>query len=378
MSEINKALAELASQKKQPTQLQRAVLPKVSSANPILWIATGFALSLVVGGWAITQSQPEGQIVRAPITTVTTVQANEVSLVSPTQKVLSATSESVVVSQPAVFTDVTTNSPKMAAEKSVIRQVPTKVTTTSTKESIVVAKTDVPAKRQTTESHTHSSSAVTSGNQVSAPVSSESEGMVIEQVELSKEQLAEKAIGRAEKALDANNLQNALSAYSEALRHTPNNEVVRRKLAALYFGKGDSRKAYELLQAGIALDPEGETLRIALSKMLIKANQNEAALSPLVAIYDHSGKEYIAMRAALAQKLKKDDIALESYQRLSKMDSENARWWLGLAIQQERALDFKSAQNSYQAALSKVGISNQSQRFIKDRLALLQNLESAQ
>ena len=65
-------------------------------------------------------------------------------------------------------------------------------------------------------------------------------------------------------------------------------------------------------------------------------------------------------------------------ERLSQMDSENARWWLGLAIQQERALDFKSAQVSYQAALSKVGISNQSQRFIKDRLALLQNLESAQ
>ncbi len=202
--------------------------------------------------------------------------------------------------------------------------------------------------------------------------------MLVEQVELTQEQLAEKAIGRAEKALDANNLQNALSAYSDALRHTPSNEVVRQKLAALYFGKGDSRKAYELLQAGIALNPEGETLRIALSKMLIKANQNEAALTPLVALYDDSGKEYLAMRAALAQKIKKDDIALESYQRLSQMDSENARWWLGLAIQQERALDFKSAQVSYQAALSKVGISNQSQRFIKDRLALLQNLESAQ
>ncbi|HFQ5304315.1 TPA: tetratricopeptide repeat protein [Vibrio vulnificus] len=349
MSEINKALAELASQKSQPAQLQRAELPKVTSVKPIVWIATGFGLSLAVGGWAITQSAPVSQNYSEPVTT-TVVTVAEETLRSPTQKTPSEGAQSVTVSQPNIVTTARVEKATSVAPSSV-----KPATAPSKSETTLVAK--APAAQNT-------------------PAVENS--MLVEQVELTQEQLAEKAIGRAEKALDANNLQNALSAYSDALRHTPNNEVVRQKLAALYFGKGDSRKAYELLQAGIALNPEGETLRIALSKMLIKANQNEAALTPLVALYDDSGKEYLAMRAALAQKIKKDDIALESYQRLSQMDSENARWWLGLAIQQERALDFKSAQVSYQAALSKVGISNQSQRFIKDRLALLQNLESAQ
>lgn len=371
MSEINKALAELASQKSQPAQLQRAELPKVTSVKPIVWIATGFGLSLAVGGWAITLSAPVSQNYSEPVTT-TVVTVAEETLRSPTQKTPSEGAQSVTVSQPNIVTTARVEKATSVAP-SPVKPAPSKSETT------LVAK--AAAKPSATENQPVSHS-VPSQVKAQAPAAQNTpaveNSMLVEQVELTQEQLAEKAIGRAEKALDANNLQNALSAYSDALRHTPNNEVVRQKLAALYFGKGDSRKAYELLQAGIALNPEGETLRIALSKMLIKANQNEAALTPLVALYDDSGKEYLAMRAALAQKIKKDDIALESYQRLSQMDSENARWWLGLAIQQERALDFKSAQVSYQAALSKVGISNQSQRFIKDRLALLQNLESAQ
>ncbi|HAS6049646.1 tetratricopeptide repeat protein [Vibrio vulnificus] len=375
MSEINKALAELASQKSQPAQLQRAELPKVTSVKPIVWIATGFGLSLAVGGWAITQSAPVSQNYSEPVTT-TVVTVAEETLRSPTQKTPSEGAQSVTVSQPNIVTTA-----RVEKATSVAPSLVKPATAPSKSETTLVAK--AAAKPSATENQPVSHSVPSQVKaQAPAPAAQNTpaveNSMLVEQVELTQEQLAEKAIGRAEKALDANNLQNALSAYSDALRHTPNNEVVRQKLAALYFGKGDSRKAYELLQAGIALNPEGETLRIALSKMLIKANQNEAALTPLVALYDDSGKEYLAMRAALAQKIKKDDIALESYQRLSQMDSENARWWLGLAIQQERALDFKSAQVSYQAALSKVGISNQSQRFIKDRLALLQNLESAQ
>ncbi|EHD0093745.1 tetratricopeptide repeat protein [Vibrio vulnificus] len=373
MSEINKALAELASQKSQPAQLQRAELPKVTSVKPIVWIATGFGLSLAVGGWAITQSAPVSQNYSEPVTT-TVVTVAEETLRSPTQKTPSEGAQSVTVSQPSIVTTARVEKTTSGAPSSV-----KPATAPSKSETTLVAKAVTKPSATENQSVSH---AAQSQEKAQAPAVQNApaveNSMLVEQVELTQEQLAEKAIGRAEKALDANNLQNALSAYSDALRHTPNNEVVRQKLAALYFGKGDSRKAYELLQAGIALNPEGETLRIALSKMLIKANQNEAALTPLVALYDDSGKEYLAMRAALAQKIKKDDIALESYQRLSQMDSENARWWLGLAIQQERALDFKSAQVSYQAALSKVGISNQSQRFIKDRLALLQNLESAQ
>ena len=57
------------------------------------------------------------------------------------------------------------------------------------------------------------------------------------------------------------------------------------------------------------------------------------------------------------------------------LEPQNGRWWLGLGIQQERAFELDNAQKSYQQALNKVGLSSQSQQFIRDRLALLGRLK---
>ncbi|MFA0229714.1 tetratricopeptide repeat protein, partial [Vibrio sp. 10N.261.45.A7] len=217
----------------------------------------------------------------------------------------------------------------------------------------------------------------TISNERVAPDSSEKSGMLIEQVELTPEQLSVNAQGRAQKALDANDLTGALKGYTEALRYAPKNEDVRQKLAILYFGKGDTRKAYELYQSGIKLNINSEKLRLGLSKLLVKANQSEAALSPLIHLPPNPTQNYLAMRAALSQKSQQEEVALESYQKLVEVDSDNARWWLGLAIQQERQLDFKAAKVSYQGALTRVGISSQSQNFVRDRLKILNALEES-
>lgn len=214
-------------------------------------------------------------------------------------------------------------------------------------------------------------------NDSKASGDSENSGIMIEQVELTSEQLSINAQGRAQKALDANDLAGALKGYNEALRYAPRNEDVRQKLAILYFGKGDTRKAYELYQSGIKLNNNSEKLRLGLSKLLVKADQSEAALSPLIHLPPNPTQDYLAMRAALSQKSQQEEIALESYQKLVEIDSDNARWWLGLAIQQERQLDFTAAKQSYQGALVRVGISSQSQSFVRDRLKIINALEES-
>ncbi|WP_408647281.1 hypothetical protein [Vibrio taketomensis] len=57
------------------------------------------------------------------------------------------------------------------------------------------------------------------------------------------------------------------------------------------------------------------------------------------------------------------------------LDADNGRWWLGLGIQLERALQLQPAEQAYQQALTKVGLSSQSHQFIRDRIALLSRLE---
>ncbi|MCX2757406.1 MSHA biogenesis protein MshN [Vibrio sp. Sgm 22] len=384
MSVINNALSELA-KKKSATSIEAAVVPKVKTRSPLVWVVAGFTLSLAMGGWAISQGPViEQSIVEQSISTrdlqvqvsvvddSNSIQETAQPISSPTKKLVTldsanlSTKNTVMVksvqAKPDVSESVVVSAPKettpakpLSAPKTIKAEIPQPIYVAS-----VAKKDPTPI-----------------SNEPVAPGGSENSGMLIEQVELTSDQLSVNAQGRAQKALDANDLTGALKGYTEALRYAPRNEDVRQKLAILYFGKGDTRKAYELYQSGIKLNTNSEKLRLGLSKLLVKANQAEAALSPLVHLPPNPTKDYLAMRAALSQKSQQEEIALESYKNLVDVDSDNARWWLGLAIQQERQLDFSAAKASYQGALTRVGISSQSQSFVRDRLKILNALEES-
>ncbi|MEZ8697799.1 tetratricopeptide repeat protein [Vibrio lentus] len=388
MSVINNALSELA-KKESTTSIEAAVVPKVKTRSPLVWVVGGFTLSLAMGGWAVSQAPKlDNPIsVSAPQVEVSLVdssgQANRVVTpavpLSPTQKLVVVDSELTLVTshsmvektQPSVTTQsITTKSPSKTtsvAEQSINQTAP-KTLKVAPQEPIYVASVSKQKSSSVNEQASVETPAAASEN-------SAGNGMLIEQIELTSQQLSDNAVGRAQKALDANDLTGALKGYTEALRYAPRNEDVRQKLAILYFGKGDTRKAYELYQSGIKLNTNSEKLRLGLSKLLVKANQAEAALSPLVHLPPNPTKDYLAMRAALSQKSQQEEIALESYKKLVEVDSANARWWLGLAIQQERQLDFSAAKESYQGALTRVGISSQSQNFVRDRLKIIDALE---
>ncbi|TVU62504.1 MSHA biogenesis protein MshN [Vibrio atlanticus] len=376
MSVINNALSELA-KKKSATSIEAAVVPKIKTRSPLAWLVAGFTLSLAMGGWAISQ----GPAVEHSISTRDTqVQVSVVessgemadvvtqTLSSPTKKLVTLdltprSAENTVAANSVQAKPTTTSSTPKATKPHV---------TPKPLSSAKTSNTDIPKPMYV--ANVAKSSPTSSSDELKGSENSE---MLIEQVELTPEQLSENAQGRAQKALDANDLNGALKGYTEALRYSSRNEDVRQKLAILYFGKGDTRKAYELYQSGIKLNTNSEKLRLGLSKLLVKANQAEAALSPLVHLPPNPTKDYLAMRAALSQKSQQEEIALESYRKLVEVDSDNARWWLGLAIQQERQLDFTAAKESYQGALTRVGISSQSQNFVRDRLKILDALEES-
>ena len=376
MSVINNALSELA-KKKSATSIEAAVVPKIKTRSPLVWLVAGFTLSLAMGGWAISQ----GPAVEHSISTrdaqvqVSAVESSgemadvvTPTLPSPTKKLVTLdltprSAENTVAANSVQAKPTTTSSTSKATKPHV---------TPKPLSSAKTSNTDIPKPMYV--ANVAKSSPTSSSDELKGSENSE---MLIEQVELTPEQLSENAQGRAQKALDANDLNGALKGYTEALRYSSRNEDVRQKLAILYFGKGDTRKAYELYQSGIKLNTNSEKLRLGLSKLLVKANQAEAALSPLVHLPPNPTKDYLAMRAALSQKSQQEEIALESYRKLVEVDSDNARWWLGLAIQQERQLDFTAAKESYQGALTRVGISSQSQNFVRDRLKILDALEES-
>lgn len=376
MSVINSALSELA-KKKSATSIEAAVVPKVKTRSPLVWVAAGFTLSLAMGGWAISQ----GPAVGNPISTrdaqievsvidssgeIQSVIAQPIS--SPTKKLVTLDVPERSVEHVATANNVKAKS--VSSDSTIVTPRKAVLNTTSAPKGNKIKIPEPIYVASVTKKEP-----VSISGEVAISEGSENNGMLIEQVELTSDQLSANAQGRAQKALDANDLTGALKGYTEALRYAPRNEDVRQKLAILYFGKGDTRKAYELFQSGIKLNINSEKLRLGLSTLLVKANQAEAALSPLVHLPPNPTKDYLAMRAALSQKSQQEEIALESYKKLVDVDSDNARWWLGLAIQQERQLDFTAAKESYQGALTRVGISSQSQSFVRDRLKILDALE---
>lgn len=389
MSTINNALSELAKKESKVT-IEAAEVPKIKTRSPWIWVTVGFSLSLAMGGWAVSQGPSiESESVALTRSLNDEITSNEVvsaPVESPTKKMVPT--ESQPVSEKALAKeDLSTSSVKPATVSITASPAPAKasqdkVSVAKTADTQVTTTTQKPVLLASTKAtNTQVKKSATQEQERAPEVTSTSEdaagGIVVEQVELTPEQLAANAVGRAKKAFDANNLNGALQGFTEALRYTPRDEEVRQKLAILYFGKGDTRRAYELLQAGIRLNNDSEALRLGLSKLLVKADQAEAALSPLLHLPNNASKEYLAMRAALSQKAQQETIALESYQKLTEIEQDNARWWLGLAIQQERQLMLEQAKQSYQNALVRVGISSQSQSFIRDRLKVISDLEGA-
>lgn len=381
MSAMNHALSELANKDQTlAVPIVKAQIKKVKSGSPVVWIVFGFSLSLAVGGWAV--SQQSDMIVTAdsagldPNLKQTSNVAAQVQVVAETKlPIKSRSTEIDSVTPEKTIQAVTIFEP--------VNQVKKKALQATTQKPVTVAKVTRSEPSKPAVEPLKSVKVVKLNKQ---PIKqelrpktkkvSESE-MIVEEVELTPDALAQNALSRAKKALDSNDMNGALSNYSEVLRYTPKNEIARQKLAVLYYGKGDARKAYNLLQYGIKLSPNSEELRLGLSKLLIKEKQPEVALSPLLHLPPNPSINYLAMRAALGQKSKQGDVTLESYMQLVDIEPENGRWWLGLAIQQERNMDFESAIKSYKQALSLVGISKSSQNFVRDRMSILSNIQES-
>lgn len=215
-----------------------------------------------------------------------------------------------------------------------------------------------------------------SANEDTASWGNDEEGLSIETVELNTNQLADIEYDRAMKLLKQGNSKKAIAHLESAIKYQPDWIKVRQKLAALYYGKGDTRKAVASLQQGLSRDGEQPELRLTLAKLLMNESQPQAALNVLARIPKEENAAYMAMRGALAQQLKNNAMALNSYQQLVKSEPYDGRWWMGLGIALERDSNSDKAKEAYQQALLMGRVSAKSQQFIQQRLSLLSAVES--
>lgn len=358
MSATNKALLNITKQDVNEgvqKSISPAHIPNVESKfKASFFFAIGVISSLSLIGWASFGDTSNPIQEEVPVTRVST--AAPILSLSPTQKVANKEISSI-------YKDKALEPIFIAREqKSEGREPqPAKVTTSAVSYTANTKTTSVAPKKESVIPKTLQEKAT--------------EDFFVEEVELLPSDLAQKSRDVAKNALDRSDFKEAMKAYYTVLKYQPSDEESRKKLAALLYGKREVQESAAVLQQGIKLDHNSVSLRLALSSLLQKEKQPEAALSVLEFIPVEADVDYLATRGGLAQQLKLMDLAKESYQMLVEKEPDNGRWWLGLAIVYEREAQVKKAYETYQVALIKPGLSRSSQVFIRDRIKLLATME---
>lgn len=401
MSELNKKLSALSQQQQGhgPAALTPAEIRPIARSQPWRLAGSGVIALGIVGGLAWWQGSPADRAeaestlvqVAASVAPVAPAMAAEPVVSVPVIAVHDEEDQdrTVVASPPTV-----TQAEPKAKEKPEVN-----VRVTSTVK--VEAKPQIQAPTQTkvkAKSYPHPAPAVVKSVPVATPqekaistvrsapkplvepvattqVDDEADGLMIETVELNATQLATIEYQKAAKALKQGDSRKAISFLDAAIAYQPEWVEARQKLAALYYGRRESRQAMATLQQGLALDAEQPELRLTMAKLLLNESQQQAALNVLSQLPRDGSRDYLAMRGALAQQLNNNALALSSYQHLVESEPYDGRWWMGLGIALERSQAVNKARKAYQQALLMGQISNQSQQFIQQRLAVLESQE---
>lgn len=197
--------------------------------------------------------------------------------------------------------------------------------------------------------------------------------IAITPVRLTAAQLADKWVQMAESAEQHGDFESAEKQYIRVLELLPSRHVVREKLAALYYGQGKLEPAITLLEEGAVLYPRYAGYPLLLAKIQQVNGDLTGALDTLNAIPDNSDRviDKWVHQGDLAQKLKKFEIAEQAYRNLLGRESNQARWWMGLAYAVDAQGRYAEAAKIYKTALGKAGLSPQANQYIESRLAQL-------
>ncbi|WOH35899.1 tetratricopeptide repeat protein [Thalassotalea fonticola] len=192
--------------------------------------------------------------------------------------------------------------------------------------------------------------------------------LVISKVELTPEQLSNKKLSIAKRALKNGQLKKAESLLEEAIILQPYHVEARKELAALWFGRKTYQPAKNLLTQGVVLLPNNEDFRLMLARIYSTEGNNEKAFKVLNELASSNLLEYQLALASMASQSDHHSSAINAYNKLLVMRPQQSRWWLALAISYDSNEQYQPATSAYQKAIALGRLSSNSVQFAKQRL----------
>lgn len=174
-------------------------------------------------------------------------------------------------------------------------------------------------------------------------------------------------------ALQLNDDKDAIRLLKKLLQVKPENQVARQKLASLLFAQGMMNESKHVIETGIRLQPDVGEYQMMLARFYVQQKNIDEAHNTLRALTVSAAAEpsLVSYRASLAKKLDRHDLAKLDYKNLLASQPSNAKWWLGLAISEEKLGNNNSALTAYRKVNELNQLSIEVTNFVQKRIQYL-------
>nr|WP_136251349.1 tetratricopeptide repeat protein [Ningiella ruwaisensis] len=183
---------------------------------------------------------------------------------------------------------------------------------------------------------------------------------------------------KARLALANDNTGAAIASLEQLIRDFPSQAKERKQLASLLFSEQLFERAKQVLQSGIALNASDSSFYVMLARLSFKVGDYQSAYDAL-RTYPHENLadvELLSFRAALAERLSDYEKALHDYRLLVAREPENAKWWLGLGVSQDKLSFSEGALDAYQQVKALNQLPIQVLDFVEQRIDVLRSHSS--
>lgn len=146
--------------------------------------------------------------------------------------------------------------------------------------------------------------------------------------------------------------------------------------ARLALQSNDIPKAIQALQALLAAKPFDHSSRLLLARLYYQSGQPDVTLNLLQVApnEDELSAEFLSFRASLYSEASEHRYAIDDYKVLSRLEPNNVRWQLGIAIAYDQLNDYADAKYAYEQVKLIRDLPTNVDTFIAERISILKEL----
>jgi MSHA biogenesis protein MshN len=193
------------------------------------------------------------------------------------------------------------------------------------------------------------------------------------QVEVTPQQQADNDYGKAVRLLEAGRRAEAMAVLESVLMKHYKHAPARQMLAGLLVAEQRPYEAMNLLKAGLRVDSSQTDMAMLLARLQVEKGENGAALLTLQQslTYGRVKPDYQAFIAAIYQREKRHQEAIEHYRAALGERPGHGVWWMGYGISLQAVGRAVDARTAFGQARDSGSLSPQLKTFVEQRLVEL-------